>query len=80
MSADFKKKLVILYQSGETQILFLINDLGAFHLGLIPIITTMAGVSLMFYDFPSTFDIKYLWLHAGGTFSAFINMHYNSLE
>ena len=37
----FQKNLVILYQSGETQIWVLINVLGAFHLGLIPIITTV---------------------------------------
>ena len=37
----FQNFLVILYQSGETQIWSLINVLGAFHLGLMPIITTV---------------------------------------
>ena len=40
----FQKNLVILYQSGETQIWFLINVLGAFYLGLITIITTVMSL------------------------------------
>ena len=43
--SQFQKFLVILYQSGETQIWLLINVLGAFHLGLMPIITTVYSVS-----------------------------------
>jgi hypothetical protein len=47
----FQKNLVILYQSGETQIWFFINVLGAFHLGLIPIITTVLRVPNVSCDF-----------------------------
>ena len=42
----FQKNLVILYQSGETQILYFINALGAFHLELNPIMSTVYYVHL----------------------------------
>ena len=41
LSADFKKKWGILYRSWETQILYFINVLGAFHLGSNPIMSTV---------------------------------------
>ena len=53
LSADFKKKMVILYQCGETQNWLLINVLGAFYLGLIPIITTV--LSWTYHVFIRTF-------------------------
>ena len=45
----FQKYLVILYQSGETQIWIWINVLGAFHLGLAPIITTVIRLFVKYY-------------------------------
>ena len=66
----FQKNLVILYQSGETQIWFLINVLGAFHLGLIPIITTVISSCLLaFTEVKWTIKFQICWLLINETFN-----------